>query len=213
MPTIPYKNKVGKRIPGVTTIISKNLGWNKQALMYWANQVGQEGRSHRDVAGAAADAGTCGHYLVDCYIKGREPDSTQFQPEILDQGETCLINFMQWAETFDFHAVETEVHLVSEEYQFGATPDCIAMVRGKLSLLDWKTGNGVYPDHMIQLAAYRKAWEENHPDQPLDGGYHLLRIGKADASFHHHWWQDLSDCWCAFQYLLGLEQLSKTIKA
>jgi len=34
MGTINYKNAKGERVSGTTTIISQNLGWNKQALMY-----------------------------------------------------------------------------------------------------------------------------------------------------------------------------------
>ena len=77
MPTIDYRLKDGSRISGTTTIISQNLGWNKQALMYWANQEGLSGRNHRDTAQRAADAGTIGHYLIDCDIKGIQPDTSK----------------------------------------------------------------------------------------------------------------------------------------
>jgi hypothetical protein len=42
-----YLSASGKRLPGVTTVISKNLGWNKQALINWANQCGLSGKRHR----------------------------------------------------------------------------------------------------------------------------------------------------------------------
>jgi hypothetical protein len=41
---------------------------------------------------------------------------------------------------------------------------------------------------LIQLAAYRRACEENLPDQPLEGGFHMLGIGNEDASSQHHHW-------------------------
>jgi len=44
--------------------------------------------------------------------------------------------------------------------------DCIAMINDQLALFDWKTGNGVYDDHKIQLAAYKSLWEENHLMNP-----------------------------------------------
>lgn len=212
MPTIPYKNAAGQRVSGVTTIISGNLGWNKQALMYWAWNEGVEGRDFRQSRDKAADAGTIGHYLIDCHIHGIEPDTKSFDPELLDKAETCLLNFLEWADMFQFQAIETEVHLVSEKYQYGATPDCIATVLGKRALLDWKTGNGVYADHLIQLAAYKVAWTEVNPTRPLDGGYHLLRIGKEDASFHHHHWAALPEAWTAFEHLLELNKLKKKLE-
>src|SRR5919109_4727037 len=37
-----YISSTGKRLPGVTPVVSKNLGWNKQALISWANECGLE---------------------------------------------------------------------------------------------------------------------------------------------------------------------------
>ncbi len=212
MPTIPYKNAKGERLSGVTTIIGGNLGWNKQALMYWANQEGLVGRSHRDTAQKAADAGTIGHYLIDCHIKGIKPNLSEFpNKELISKGETCYLNFLEWSKMVKLTVYKTEINLVSEQYQYGATPDCIGSVSGSLTLIDWKTGNGVYADMLIQLAAYKQAWEENSPDMPLTG-YHLLRIGKENADFHHHHFGELSDGWEAFKYLLGLHNLKKKLE-
>jgi PD-(D/E)XK nuclease superfamily len=211
MPTIPYKNKEGKRVSGVTSILSANLGWNKQPLMYWAWNEGMEGRNFRETAEKAADGGTVGHYLIDCDIRKTIPDLKKFPKEAIDLGETCYLNFLEWKKMVDFRPVHTEIHLVSEQYQFGATPDCIGTVIDKTALVDWKTG-GTYEDHLLQLSAYRVAWEENNPDQPLTGGFHLLRIGKEDASFHHHHWDSLPEAWEAFRAVLKLHEIHKKLK-
>ena len=211
MPTIAYKLKDGTQVSGTTTIISQNLGWNKQALMYWANQVGQDGKSHRDVSKEAADAGTCCHYLIDCHIKRIEPDLSTFTPDNINKAETGFLNFLEWEKMVDLRTVATEVNLVSEKYRYGATPDLIGTVVDKLALIDWKTSNGVYSDYLLQLAAYRVAWEEVHPEQPLEGGFHLLRISKEDAAFHHHHWGSLPEAWDAFECLLKLHKLQKIL--
>jgi hypothetical protein len=39
VPRIPYKNRAGKRLSGATTVISANLGWNKEALKWWASRL------------------------------------------------------------------------------------------------------------------------------------------------------------------------------
>ena len=212
MATINYKLKDGTRISGVTTIISQNLGWNKQQLMYWANQMGLDGKNHRDVAQKAADAGTIAHYLIECDIKGITPDISSYQQEQLDKAETCLLNFLEWKKMVNLQTLTTEVHLVSEIYGYGATPDLVGVVIDKLSLIDWKSSSGLYPDYLIQLAAYKVAWEENNPDKPLEGGFHLLRIDKESASFHHHHWNALPEAWEAFQNLLALHKLQKPLK-
>ncbi|MBM4137467.1 MAG: hypothetical protein FJ241_11655 [Nitrospira sp.] len=214
MPTIDYRLKDGQRVSGVTTIISQNLGWNKQQLMYWANQEGLAGRNHRDTSQKAADAGTIGHYLIDCHIKNRTPDVEQFKtsPEIISLAETCLLNFLEWSKGVNLRVHITEINLVSEIFQFGGTPDCIGYISDKLALLDWKTSSGVYEDMLIQLAAYRMLWEENNIKMSLDGGFHLLRISKEEAAFHHHHWHSLSDAWEAFKAALELHKLHKILK-
>ena len=212
MPTIDYRNAKGEKIPGVTTVIGQNLGWSKGALMGWAYNQGKEGKPLRETAQKAADAGTIGHYLIDCEIRGVKPDTSQFAKELLDKGETAYLNFLEWKKIVSFKPIATEIHLVSEEYQYGATPDCIAEVNGKLCLLDWKTGNGVYEDHIIQMAAYRHVWEENKPELPLEGGFHLLRIDKETAGFDHHFRHALPEAFSAFLHLLALHGLKKKIK-
>ena len=232
MPTIQYKNSKDERIPGVTTIIGQNLGWNKQQLMWWANQMGLDGKNHREVAQEAADAGTIAHEMIEYDIKGKDwfvdqtSDFLKKYKEIIDKAETCYINFLDWKKQVKFEVIHSEIHLVSEIYQYGATPDCIAEINGKLSLFDWKTGSGVYPDMLIQLAAYKQVWEENcstiadvgaeelktYCGDPLLGGFYLLRIGKEDASWHWHHWDTLPEAWECFKHLRKLHDFQKVLK-
>jgi len=110
--------------------------------------------------------------------------------------------------------VETEPTLVSED-GFGGTPDVIGYVGGDgLSIIDFKTGggSGVYPEYKIQIAAYKVLWEQNRPEQPITGGFHLLKIAKEDASFSHHHWGNLDNAWKAFTHLLELHKLKKLLK-
>jgi len=107
--------------------------------------------------------------------------------------------------------VEQETPLVSEKYQFGGTLDAI-MVNGELALGDWKTSNAVYPDHIIQLAAYWKLWEENNPDRPITGGFHLCRFAKEHADFAHHFWADLTDAWEQFKLFRVAYDIDKKLK-
>ena len=213
MPTIPYKNAKGERVSGVTTIISGNLGWNTRPLMYWSWNEGMEGRDYRQSSEKAADAGTHAHKLVEAHLRGQEtPLSADLPQETLNLAETAFLNFLEWEKSVNFKALHTEIHLVSEAFQYGATPDVIGEINGKMALLDLKAGNGTYPDHLIQIAAYRAVWEELHPDEPLDGGLYLLRIGKDDASFHWHWWAALPEAWEAFKHCLELHKLQKILK-
>lgn len=209
MPAIIYKNKAGDRIPSVTTIISQ-WGNNKQALLAWAWKQGEKGISLYEKP--EADIGTLAHMMIDADVKGKIIDLGQFPMNIQNQAKTAYDNFSQWKSTHNFKPVETEISLTSEKYQYGGTIDCIAMLDGKLSILDLKTGKEVYEDHPVQIAAYAELWSENFPDHKLDGGFHIIRTGKEMAMFAHTWYSDFPGAWDAFLHLRALYDLAKEIK-
>jgi hypothetical protein len=121
--------------------------------------------------------------------------------------------FIEWFEMNKFEVIEQEVQLVSEQHNFGGTPDAIAKDgKGRLVLLDWKTSDGVYSDYLIQLAAYRILWNENHPDNQLTGGSHLCRFSKQGGDFAHYYYPDLSDAERAFILMRELYDIDKTLK-
>jgi len=216
MPTIPYLNKKGTRVPGTTTVIGQTLGWNKEALMYWAWKQGTEGKNYKDTSRKACDAGTIAHYLVEMALRNQVPDTANIYPDAspddIDKATTSYLNFVEWEGMMKFKPLEMEPHMVSERYQYGLTPDCIAMVNDQLAIFDWKTSKGVYPDMLLQLAAYEHGWNECHPRKKITGGAYLLRISPNNASFHFHHWKDLSAGWNAFLHALGLYHLYPDIK-
>jgi hypothetical protein len=100
--------------------------------------------------------------------------------------------FKEWFESNSFKVISQEEPMVSEVHFYGGTPDAIALDgKGRLVLLDWKTSDGVYPEYLYQLAAYRILWNETHPEQPLTGGSHLCRFSKKGGDFAHHFFPNL----------------------
>ena len=211
MPKIDYKNAKGEKLSGVTTIIGSNLGWSKGALMYWAWDKGIHGIDYKKDSKEAADAGTIAHAMIEANLKQKTFDSSIYPKELVSKAETAYLNFLEWKERNHVKPIAIEPHLVSEKYQFGATPDYIGLINDKPSLLDWKSG-GVYEDHLIQIAAYKVAWEENHPDCLLDGGFNLIRFSKDEAAFDHKFRQSLPEAWETFLHLLAIHNLHKSIK-
>jgi len=104
-----------------------------------------------------------------------------------------------------------ETSLVSEKYQYGFTPDGVGYAAGELCVLDWKTAKSVYPSMLMQVAAYKEGWNEVVPEYPVIG-MHILNINKETASFHHHYFQDLSPAWKAFLHARELHDLHKELK-
>ena len=206
-----YHLKDGTKVPGVTTVIGAQLAWNKGALMYWAWSQGRDGKDFRETKDAAADLGTLVHSWIEAEMRGK-PTPT-IPPEHKEKAESAMLGFFEWQSAFKLESTGSEVRLVSEWHAFGGTIDYPCLLNGRRVILDLKTSKDVYPDHRIQLAAYGQLWEENS-DHPADKitGYHLLRVGKEDGGFSHHYWPSLSNEWEAFLLLLKLHGLQKKIK-
>lgn len=148
--------------------------------------------------------------MIDADINEREPQLALYPKDIIEKGQTGFEAYLKWKATMSIEYVETEMHLVSEELQFGGTPDAIGRIDGKLCMIDWKTSKRVYPDHLVQLAAYKHLWDLNR-DDPITGGFHLLRCDKETGNFEHHYWAELDDAWEAFMHMRRLYRLMQLV--
>ena len=209
MPTKPYTVN-GKRVPSVTTILSrfKDAG----PLMYWAWEQGKNGLDYRKTRDAAADAGTLAHAMVEADIRGLPSPSMEGVADSLrTKALSAFGAYQEWRNQTRLKPDQTEVSLTCECHMIGGTLDTI-MVQDKRSLGDWKTSNGVYVEYLLQLSAYRHLWEVNNPDKPIRGGFHLLRFSKSNGDFTHHFWADLTEAWEAFQLMRRLYDLDKALR-
>lgn len=183
-----YFTKDGTKVPSVTTVLSRFK--ESGGLIHWAWKLGLEGKDYKQVRDEAADAGSLAHDMVERWVKGETEPEHIFPSDIEERALTAFDAFRAWADQTKLIVTHTEMPLVSEKFRFGGTFDAV-LVDGRRAMGDWKTSNRVYGDYLAQLAAYGLLWEENFPDQPIDGGYHLLRFDKKYGDFHAHWWRDL----------------------
>jgi len=202
-----YHVKDGARVPSVTTILSRFK--DSGGLIHWAWSLGKEGKDYREVRDNAADAGTMAHDAIEKWKKG-EPVSFP-DDDIGKRAASSYGAFLEWSEQTQLKITHTEVALVSEKHRFGGTLDAM-LVRGKRSLGDWKTSNNVYGEYIAQVGAYGILWEENHPNEPIDGGYHLLRFDKEYGDFHHSWWAEVESAKRFFLLLREAYDLDKELK-
>lgn len=224
-PRAGYRLKDGTKVPGTTTVIGRFK--DSGALVQWAYRQGREHESLAalgkpapnslyEVTKAAADIGTVGHAMVEARIKGGDPFALETFCGLSEGDQTkarsSFTAYESWASMSRLEVLEQEMTLVSEEHRFGGTPDAIGLVNGQLCLVDWKTSNAVYMDYLLQLAAYRQLWEENHPDRPLVGGFHLCRFSKEHGDFSHHYYADLSDAWEMFKHLRAAYEFDFRLK-
>lgn len=209
MPAIIYKNSAGERVPSVTTVINQ-WGIKTQPLLYWAWKQGEKGIPLYEKE--EANVGTLAHKMVDYEVKGKVLALDEYPMNIREQAEVCFKNWHEWRDRHDFKPVETEISLISEKYQFGGTIDCIAMIDGRLSILDVKTGKDVYEDHILQIVSYAELWLENFPEHKLTGGFHIIRTGKEIAMFAHYWYGEFPRAFEAFLMLRSLYDIAKEVK-
>lgn len=200
-----YKAKDGKRLPGVTTILSRFK--DSGGLIHWAWNLGIEGKDYREVRDKAAEQGTKAHELVEKWIHGEPFELEQQAAEV----QTSFGAFLRWADQSRLQPYRTEVSLVSERYRFGGTLDAM-LVHDGLALGDWKTSNSVYGEYLMQLAAYGILWEENFPDEPITAGYNLMRFAKDTGDFAHYRFPDLDKEKQAFKLLAEAYPLVKQIE-
>jgi hypothetical protein len=198
----------GTKVPSVTTVLSRFK--ESGALMHWAWTQGKEGKDFREVRDIAADAGTMAHAAVDAWIH-KQPFAFEGRPEIVDKAKMSFSAFLEWAEQTRLRATHTELPLVSERHRFGGTFDAL-LVGNNRAMADWKCSNGVYGDYICQVAAYGMLWEENFPDEPITGGFHLLRFDKKYGDFHHHYWGELESAKRAFLLMRELYEIDKELK-
>lgn len=140
-------------LPGVTTILSATKPErDRAALEDWKRRVGDEEAERIKVE--ACNNGTKVHGEVEGYLRGEiRLDALTEQVSkyqiILKKIERVL-------------AVEASIYHTEG---FAGSPDCVAMVDSKLSVLDWKSSRRAKRkewviDYYLQCAAYSKAVEQ-----------------------------------------------------
>ena len=172
-----YKNAAGKRVPGVTTVLSI---LDKPGLLKWAWRMGQEGKDIEKVRDEAAAVGTVAHARVEAYLRELEFDAANIVLERMRQSGFAFDAFVEWWKRERYELVACELYLVSERWQVGGALDILARRDGELALVDIKTSNGLYREHRLQVAAYAALYEETHPGERV-ARLMLVRIPKEEA--------------------------------
>ena len=210
-----YVNAAGQPIPGTHDPINRFM--DKTALMHWAHKRGQQGLPLYDRA--AMDIGSAVHHMAELDLKGRPDREIEayahdclVAPDHLRKAFASFAQFREWRQQFQVRAIAQEVSLVSEAYQYGGTPDTIALIGNGAGLVEFKTSAKPYPDHLIAMAAHGQLWQETYPQHQLTAGYHLLILPKDGSPFQHHAYDDLSRYWRIFELYLEAYRLEKDSK-
>lgn len=196
-----YLNAAGQAIPGTNDITGryKDAG----ALIHWAHKQGQQGLPL--YARSALDIGSAVHRMAELDLRGaadREIEASLHDflsaPNHIEMANASFKAFRQWREQCRVRPLSQEVPLVSEKYQYGGTPDLIAVINNGIGLVDFKTGKAVYAEMKVALSAHGNLWNEAKPAQRLDS-YHLIILPKDGGAFQHHAYETLDREWELFK--------------
>lgn len=151
-----YTDSKGKMVLSVTTIL-KLLP--KFALIPWAHNLGLVRQDYNKVRQESADIGTVVHDLINSKEgAGWDTYLNDMDYHIGDRARWSLDNYKKFVKDHDLRILEQELTLTfggdKSTPAFGGTCDMVAEVDGKLSLVDFKTGKAIYPESVLQLAAY-----------------------------------------------------------
>lgn len=101
-----------------------------------------------------ASVGNETHALLSQIIAGKD---IKGKPTL----ESFISGYKLWRKTNSIDIYFTDVFVKSEKYGFCGFIDAVGTQEdGKLFILDFKSGNGIYDSYAIQIAAYCKAFEE-----------------------------------------------------
>jgi hypothetical protein len=200
--------KDGRSCPGVTTITGRFK--ESGGMIHAAWKLGMEGLDYKEIWGHAADIGTAAHAMVEAFIRKTTFDSIPFASEVISRASVSFGAFKEWAKADCLQVTDTETSMISETYAYGGTIDG-CYVGEKRVIWDVKTGK-LYPEHVVQIAAYRQLWNENHSDDLCEPGGHLCCFDKENGDFHHHFFSDLDDAWNAFVHMRALYDLMGRLK-
>ncbi len=128
-------------------------------------------KAHTAKKDKGADIGTQVHatvaYFIDQWIAGKEHAIYDNENT---QAQHALDAFMKWHNKYQPEYIKSEQPVYSKEYEYCGTFDCLAKIGGKMTMIDFKTGNpnmnyktGVckpYAKDFIQCAAYDTAFSE-----------------------------------------------------
>jgi PD-(D/E)XK nuclease superfamily len=142
----------------------------------------KESRNAHDVVRQeAADIGTLAHDWLEMYWKsilGQCP-----APAMPAEGpvQNCIIAAQKWMAEHAFKPLYIERPFYSRKHKFTGKEDLAAMVDGRLSIVDYKSGARLYPEVRWQLAAYAGMYEEEFGAPVLDRW--AIHLGKYDGEF------------------------------
>mgnify|MGYP001563776596 CR=1 FL=1 len=171
-------------VTGATGIVDKSrvlMQWatrlNADYLREWVQKnplteenlmeaIGKSQEYYNEKKEEAADIGSQVHAFAQNYAlhqlkRGELPQITDDMPIGVINGISA---FLTWVDENHVEFIDVEKLVYSKQHDYVGLADAVAKVHGLLTMIDYKTSNGIYFEHIMQVSAYREAYNEEFGD-------------------------------------------------
>jgi len=159
-------------LPRVTSILRTI---NKEGLNIWRSKQGWE--ASEQYKEETADIGKEIHKLVAQLGRGKAIVPLEWEL-LSEEVRNGLRAYVRWQREHAFEPIDAEMLVYSLKYGFAGTVDAIGRFEGKhgLVLVDWKSGDTIWEEYVMQVAAYVTAWNELFRELPKPPKINRARI-------------------------------------
>jgi hypothetical protein len=115
---------------------------------------------------AAGNKGSKVHLAIADVLQGKEvrieakyPNRDGVEEELTLEECDCILSFVKWFQEVKPKVLAWETVVFSDMYNYAGTVDFICEVAGETWIIDFKTGQYIWPEYELQLSAYRRTIE------------------------------------------------------
>jgi ATP-dependent exoDNAse (exonuclease V) beta subunit len=160
-----YKTEDEEYYPSVTSVL--NFYPKNKYFESWLKDVGHNSDI---IVKKASEEGTAVHTAIESYLEGNEItwiDDNGNAKYSLDVWK-MILKFADFWQTYKPEILASEIHLLNHEHKYAGTCDLVLKINDKNYLLDIKTSNSLHTSYNLQLSAYAKAWDLDHPEEKIN---------------------------------------------
>lgn len=147
--------------------------------------------AHKEKKVEAMNIGTKMHeFIADYYRMVRNGANVTearavMAPTIVEANEQRILkawdSFIAWDDEHMFMPIHIETPVASH-FLYAGTMDFYGLdKKNRAHVIDWKSANSIYPETVMQVAAYSNALMETDPRVDRIHGWGCLRLGKEDG--------------------------------
>ena len=152
-------------VPSVTWI----CGYYPKGVAFYKWLANNGWDESQAIKNAAGDKGSKVHFAIADLIDQKRvamdaqylnPSTERLEELTLEEYE-CLMSFAAWHKETNPQVIIREMTVWSDKYGYAGTIDCIAKIGDNYFVIDFKTGQYLWPEHELQVSAYETALPEN----------------------------------------------------